>query len=366
MIRTEILKAEDLDRTLERAREVLLSGGLVAFPTETVYGLGGNALDADASRKIYAAKGRPSDNPLIVHVGRKEDILPLVREIPESAEALMEAFWPGPLTIILPKSGLVPPETTGGLQTVALRMPSHPFANAMLKSCGCPVAAPSANRSGRPSTTRFVHVLEDLNGRAALLIDAGDVPIGVESTIIDLTGEDPMLLRPGKITLEELSSVIGPVRVDPAVLSENIISHVAEAARPKAPGMKYRHYAPKAEMWVVSGNIEETAEAINGVIDERSGILTVEEHEDLYRRGHVLTCGSLREPESIAHDLFARLRDFDELGVTRIFSEDFTEAAAGAAVMNRLLKAAGGNEVPAKELKERLGRTREGQEDIFR
>ncbi len=353
MIRTEILKAENLENALRRSREVLLSGGLVAFPTETVYGLGGNALDPEASRKIYAAKGRPSDNPLIVHVGRKEDVEPLVRGISKEAEQLMDAFWPGPLTIILPKSGLVPMETTGGLQTVALRMPSHPFANAMLLSCGCPVAAPSANRSGRPSTTRFSHVLEDLNGRTELLIDAGDVPIGVESTIIDLCGEAPMLLRPGKITLEELSSVIGPVKEDPAVLSKNIIAHTAEAARPKAPGMKYRHYAPRAVMWIVSGTASETAAAINELAGPRIGILTVEEHKDLYRSGQILSAGSLGIPESIAHTLFACLRAFDELGVEKIFSEDFSEAEVGAAVMNRLLKAAGGNEVPASELKVR-------------
>ena len=357
MIRTEILKAEDLEKALARSREVLLSGGLVAFPTETVYGLGGNALDATAAQKIYAAKGRPSDNPLIVHVGRKEDVLPLVREIPENAEALMDAFWPGPLTIILPKSGLVPMETTGGLQTVALRMPSHPFANAMLKASGCPVAAPSANRSGRPSTTRFTHVVEDLYGRVDLLIDAGDVPIGVESTIIDLTGEAPTLLRPGKITIEELSSVIGPVLSDPAVLSENIIAHTAEAARPKAPGMKYRHYAPKASMWIVSGTPKEVAKAISELADEHSGILTAEEHQGLYTKGQILSVGSLRDPESIAHNLFARLRDFDAMGVDRIFSEDFSEADIGTAIMNRLLKAAGGNEVPAEELRSRMTET---------
>ena len=354
MISTEILKAEDLEIALARSREVLLSGGLVAFPTETVYGLGGNALDASAAQKIYAAKGRPSDNPLIVHVGCKEDVLPLVREIPEHAEALMDAFWPGPLTIILPKSSIVPDETTGGLQTVALRMPSHPFANAMLKSCGCPVAAPSANRSGRPSTTRFSHVLEDLWGRADLLIDAGDVPIGVESTIIDLSGEVPTLLRPGKITLEELSAVIGPVLQDPAVLSANIIAHTAEVSHPKAPGMKYRHYAPRAEMWIVAGTPAETAEAINAVADDRSGILTLEEHRDLYRKGKILSVGSLSDPESIAHNLFACLRDFDAMDVTRIFSEDFSAEDPGTAVMNRLLKAAGGNEVTAQELLKRF------------
>ena len=363
MIRTEILKTEDLEQALLRAREVLLSGGLVAFPTETVYGLGGNALDPEASRKIYAAKGRPSDNPLIVHVGRKEDIEPLVRGIPEDAERLMEAFWPGPLTIILPKSELVPPETTGGLQTVALRMPSHPFANAMLKTCGCPVAAPSANRSGRPSTTRFSHVLEDLRGRVDLLIDGGDVPIGVESTIIDLSGEAPTLLRPGRITIKELSAVIGPVRTDPAVMNENIIAHTAEAARPKAPGMKYRHYAPKAAMWVVSGTAEEAAAAINELADDETGILCPEEHLVLYPRGHVLAAGALADPESIAHDLFARLREFDAMGVRRIFAEDLSEADIGTVIMNRLLKAAGGNEVTARELVESVREAESVMED---
>ena len=265
-----------------------------------------------------------------------------MKEIPESAKKLMEKFWPGPLTIILEKSDLVPKETTGGLETVALRMPVHPFANEMLKAVGVPVAAPSANRSGRPSTTKASHCIEDLDGRVELIIDGGDVPIGVESTIVDLTGEVPMLLRPGYVTLEELRETLGIVEVDPAIENANLISHAVSIQHPKAPGMKYRHYAPKAEMTILSGPIEKVADKINRLADEKTGVLTVEEHKHLYKKGVVLTCGTESDPESIAHALFASLREFDTVGVSRIYSEDFTSSGLGTAIMNRLLKAAGG------------------------
>lgn len=348
---TEILNTEkeDWSGIFKKAEEVLQRGGLVAFPTETVYGLGGNALNPEASKKIYAAKGRPSDNPLIVHIGDRGQIPALVREIPEKAEKLMDAFWPGPLTIILKKAETVPRETTGGLDTVALRFPVHPFAKEFLKAVKIPVAAPSANRSGRPSTTRASHVIEDLYGRVDLIIDGGDVPIGVESTIIDMTGEKPTLLRPGYITKEAMEAIIGPIDTDPAITGENIISHAVVVNHPKAPGMKYRHYAPKAEMTVVAGEPLRVAASISEKSDENTGILTVEEHKNLYHTGKIVVCGSLSSRESIAHGLFAALREFDALGVQKIYAEDFTEADIGTAVMNRLLKAAGGNFVNVED-----------------
>ncbi|MBR4768288.1 MAG: threonylcarbamoyl-AMP synthase [Lachnospiraceae bacterium] len=336
-------KTRSLARIVRMAGKVLKKGGLVAFPTETVYGLGGNALSDESSKKIYAAKGRPSDNPLIVHVGNVKDVEKLVESIPEKAVKLMEAFWPGPLTLIFPKSGLVPKETTGGLDTVAIRMPSHPVAAALLKSLPFPVAAPSANLSGRPSTTEAYHVIEDLSGRVDMIIDDGDVPIGVESTILDLTGEVPTLLRPGFITVEEMERVIGKIEVDPAIETRNLIEKSIDVRKPKAPGMKYRHYAPKAEMTIISGPEAYVADYINANADDHTGILATEERKELYRKGVVVTVGHRSDPNEIAHHLFEALRTFDELKVTRIYSEDLSDSDIGTAIMNRLLKAAGGN-----------------------
>ena len=229
---------------VQQAAEIIRRGGLVAFPTETVYGLGGNALDPEASRKIYAAKGRPSDNPLIVHVSCIDEVPPLVSEFPDSARKLMEAFWPGPLTIVMPKAAIVPYETTGGLETVAIRCPENRVTLAFIKAAGVPIAGPSANTSGKPSPTEAAHVYHDLQGKIEMILDDGPVGIGVESTIIDLTGDVPTLLRPGAITKEMLEACIGEVTVDKAVIKPN--------QRPKAPGMKYRHYAPNARMALVT------------------------------------------------------------------------------------------------------------------
>lgn len=378
---TRILKTtgETLVSDLIVVREILEKGGLVAFPTETVYGLGGNAFDPEASRKIYAAKGRPSDNPLIVHIGDESALFDLVKEIPAKARLLMDAFWPGPLTIILNKNGRVPDETTGGLSTVAVRMPSHPFANAMLKALPFPVAAPSANRSGRPSTTKASHVIEDLTGRVDLIIDGGDVPIGVESTIVDCTEQIPVLLRPGFITLSDLEAVVGTVRTDPAIKRENLINHTVGIEKPRAPGMKYRHYAPKAKLLILNGSAENVSSAINSRIAAllrdgaekqmpgveasgekqdgpekppvKIGVLSCDENRSLYdERAVVLSAGSRKDAESIAHNLFSVLRQFDDSEVDLIFSEDFTEIDIGTAIMNRLLKAAGGAIKEAKEI----------------
>lgn len=228
------------DEKLMEAAEILRAGGLVAFPTETVYGLGANALNEEAAKKIYAAKGRPSDNPLIAHISKPEELAPLVKEVPEAGKKLMEAYWPGPLTMIFPKSDIVPYGTTGGLDTVAIRMPSDPIANRMIALAGIPIAAPSANTSGRPSPTTAEHVYQDMNGKIEMILDGGAVGIGVESTIVDVSGPVPMLLRPGAITIEMLRETVGQVEIDPAIQGP-----MAANVKPKAPGMKYRHYAPK-------------------------------------------------------------------------------------------------------------------------
>ena len=245
------------DGKLMEATEILRAGGLVAFPTETVYGLGANALNEEAAKKIYAAKGRPSDNPLIAHISKPEELAPLVKEIPEAGRKLMEAYWPGPLTMIFPKSDIVPYGTTGGLDTVAIRMPSDPIANRMIALAGIPIAAPSANTSGRPSPTTAEHVYQDMNGKREMILDGGEeVGIGLESTIVDLTGDIPMILRPGYVTQKMLEEVANQVDVDKTILDANC--HL----RPKAPGMRYRHYAPKGDLTIIEGAQDAVKEEI--------------------------------------------------------------------------------------------------------
>ncbi len=346
---------EKLDALLAEAAQILRSGGLVAFPTETVYGLGANGLDDAAARKIYAAKGRPSDNPLILHISAAAELAPLVREVPEAARKLMDAFWPGPLTMIFEKSEIVPYGTTGGLDTVAVRMPSDPIASRMIALAGVPVAAPSANLSGRPSPTTAQHVIEDMNGRIEMILDGGSVGIGVESTIVDVTGPAPMLLRPGAVTMEMLHDVVGEVAVDPAIAGP-----MAADVKPKAPGMKYRHYAPKAELMLVEDGKaaagpetgssvvgDAVIDTINRLAGERLaeghsvGILCTDETKDRYPAGIIRSVGLRASQETIAHSLFAVLREFDDLGVDYIYSESFARDHLGQAIMNRLTKAAG-------------------------
>lgn len=328
---------------ISRAADVIRAGGLVAFPTETVYGLGADGLNEQAARKIYEAKGRPSDNPLILHIARWGQITALVGKIPEAGKALAERFWPGPLTLIFPKADIVPYGTTGGLGTVAVRMPDHPVAQAFLRKAGVPVAAPSANLSGRPSPTTAEHVREDLDGRIDVILDGGPVGIGLESTIVDVSGRIPTLLRPGFISLEELRAVIGQIMVDPAVLAVK----PDPALRPKAPGMKYRHYAPKAEMTLYEGEARRVVERINREVaiarkeGLRAAVLATDETRECYRADLVLSVGSREKLESVAHNLFYVLREFDEAGVDRIFAESFGTGQLGLAIMNRMLKAAG-------------------------
>lgn len=366
---------------ISEAAEILKGGGLVAFPTETVYGLGGNGLDKEAAKKIYAAKGRPSDNPLILHVSSIEEVYPLVKALPEKAKKLMEAFWPGPLTLVLPKSDLVPKESTGGLETVALRSPENALTLSLIRACGFPIAGPSANLSGRPSPTEASHVFEDLGGRIEGILEDGAVGIGVESTIVDLSEDCPTLLRPGAITIEDLEEVLGEkVAIDPTLLGKSM----AEGFTPKAPGMKYRHYAPKAEMILFkkkeedetrSGQ-EEIAELIlsygekelsdcpekevkksvaKAILsygekelsvspDKRIWILCGEDTASLYAgdgRFTVQILGRREEPLSMTHNLFRLLRKADEEGVELILGECYSEEGVGFALMNRLKKAAG-------------------------
>ncbi|MCR4704520.1 MAG: threonylcarbamoyl-AMP synthase [Lachnospiraceae bacterium] len=343
---TEICKMteENIDEAaIERAGRILRGGGLVAFPTETVYGLGGDALQSRSSEKIYAAKGRPSDNPLIVHVCDMKDVERIVKKIPDTARKLADAFWPGPLTMIMEKTDAVPKETTGGLDTVAIRMPENKIALALIRAAGGYIAAPSANTSGRPSPTLAEHVTEDMDGKVEMIIDGGAVGIGLESTIVDLTEEEPIILRPGYITQEMLTEALRrDVEVDRTILDAN------SGQAPKAPGMKYRHYAPKADLTVFAGDPEAVTEKIRACVREdkkngrRVGIICTDETKAYYMEAdEVESVGKRSDAKSIAHGLFAVLRDFDKRDVDVIYSEAFSRKGIGQAIMNRLLKAAG-------------------------
>lgn len=338
------MNAEALeDKCFEEATNILKSGGLVAFPTETVYGLGANAMDENASAKIYQAKGRPSDNPLIVHISRIEDIEALARDIPDKAYQLAEVFWPGPLTIILKKKEAVPYQTTGGLDTVAIRLPANQIARNLIARSGIFIAAPSANLSGKPSPTTAEHVIRDLNEKIDMIIDGGSATLGLESTIVDLTGDNPLILRPGSITKLMLKNVIGPIEYDPAILAKDPSLNLA----PKAPGMKYRHYAPEGKLTIYEGDISKVIDAINIKAKEkeeggnRVGIIATDETKAFYRYGVVKVIGSRKEEATIAAGLYKILREFDELHTEYIYSESFNENSLGQAIMNRLLKAAG-------------------------
>ncbi len=352
-MKTRILKVDEKEPQAERieaAAKIIKDGGLVAFPTETVYGLGGNALDPEASRRIYAAKGRPSDNPLIAHIADFAQLGPLVAEIPEAAQILMKAYWPGPMTLIFQKSSLVPKSTTGGLATVAVRMPSHPVARALIRAAGVPIAAPSANLSGRPSPTRASHVLEDMDGRIDMILDGGEVGIGLESTIIDVTGPEPALLRPGYISEDMIRILFAGLTVDAASLGP-----MSPDAHPKAPGMKYRHYAPKAQLTIVRGELGAVQEKIcslaeRGLKDgKKVGLICTRESRPVYEARlsgagdglDLVIVGSRSDAASIAHNLYDVLRSFDTAGVDEIYSESFEGGQLGGAIMNRLKKAAG-------------------------
>ncbi|MGN0273332.1 MAG: L-threonylcarbamoyladenylate synthase [Chordicoccus sp.] len=385
-MKTEIVKIDPKaidEAAIAHAGDILKRGGLVAFPTETVYGLGGDALNPDASRKIYAAKGRPSDNPLIVHIADMEHLEAIAEYVPDNARRLAAAYWPGPLTMIFNKKSIVPYETTGGLDTVAVRMPSDPIAAALIRAEGGYIAAPSANTSGRPSPTTAQHVIDDLDGRIDMIIDGGGVvKIGVESTIVDFTDRVPTILRPGYINLDMLEQVLGEVKIDPGIIDAN----ANKGIRPKAPGMRYRHYAPKADMTIVEGEENAVVAKIVSLAREAAeagkkvGIIATDatggryadalrpylegKRENAYadfadpsaearqsasgtadgkKRGSVdiRDIGTRDDDRTIARHLFAELRQFDDDGVDVIFSEAFETPRMGMAIMNRLKKAAG-------------------------
>ena len=345
---TELVKIDpnnqiESDRQLLKAGSIIKQGGLVAFPTETVYGLGGDALNAESSSKIYAAKGRPSDNPLIVHIADMDALDAIVSSIPESAVKLAKAFWPGPLTLVFPKSDIVPHTTTGGLDTVAVRMPSDATALSLIRYSGGYIAAPSANASGRPSPTAAQHVMEDLDGRIDMVVDGGSCSIGLESTIVDLTGDIPMILRPGFISKEMLESVVGAVTIDPAISGP-----MDSSVHPKAPGMKYRHYAPKGSLAIVSGNADNVSDYIRSRISEdlrsgrRCGVIACSDRIDKYSAADFLgNVGNADDEISISSHIYDFLRQCDEQNIECIYSEEFDTPQLGMAIMNRLMKAAG-------------------------
>lgn len=333
---TEILKNTPED--IARAGELLRAGGLVAIPTETVYGLAANALDPKAVRKIFQAKGRPGDNPLIVHITDKAQWEPLVSSLPQKALELAERFWPGPLTIILPKSGLVPYETSGGLDTVAVRCPSHPAARAVIEAAGVPLAAPSANVSGRPSPTGFRETLSHMDGRADAVLDGGDCPVGVESTVVSLCGERPRLLRPGGVTEEQLREVLGELMVDPAVTGE-----LLPGTRPESPGMKYKHYAPRAIIEVVDGSPEEFTEYVNSLENTGDAFALCFDETAPKLNLPAVTYGPRYDRAAQARQLFHALHRLDELGAKKAWAQMPSMAGVGLAVYNRLMRAAGFN-----------------------
>jgi L-threonylcarbamoyladenylate synthase len=339
-----IIDTDDMQEDcLKEASEILRAGGLVAFPTETVYGLGGDALKEDAARKIYEAKGRPSDNPLIVHIAKTKDMEALARNIPEKAYQLAEVFWPGPLTMIFQKKDCVPYQTTGGLNTVAIRLPANRIARKLITESGIYIAAPSANLSGKPSPTSAEHVIKDLSGSIDMIIDGGQAILGLESTIVDLSGEKPMILRPGCIIKSMLESVIGTIEYDPAIL----IKEPDKNLIPRAPGMKYRHYAPEGNLTIYEGDIRKVVNEINLKAKDhfergnKVGVIATEETKALYGYGTVKSIGSRKDDASIAAGLYGILREFDELHMQYIYSESFGDNSLGQAIMNRLLKAAG-------------------------
>lgn len=336
---------ESIREKLIEAGNIIKRGGLVAFPTETVYGLGGDALNPESAKKIYAAKGRPSDNPLIVHVSNMDDLQKIVKEVPPKAEELARMYWPGPLTMIFEKTDLVPYETTGGLDTVAVRMPVHALASLLISFSGGFIAAPSANISGRPSPTLAKHVIQDLDGRIDMIIDSKGANIGIESTIVDVTHRVPVILRPGNITQGMMSRLVGDVDMDVTVFDGD------SGQAPRAPGMKYRHYAPKADLTIIEGELSRVIDQINRLTAQKVsegkkvGIIATEETKKFYRDGMIKVIGTRKKEETIAKHLYSILREFDEAEIDVIFSEAFSEKAFGQAIMNRLIKAAGHHKI---------------------
>lgn len=337
---TKIYKVTSAESPLiKEAAELLRKGGIVAIPTETVYGLAGNALDGSVTEKIYKAKGRPSDNPLIVHISEYSQWAPLVKEIPESAKALADKFWPGPLTVILPKSDIIPDKVSGGLDTVAVRMPSDEIARKIISEAGVPLAAPSANTSGKPSPTSAKHVIDDLSEKIDAIVDGGNCDVGVESTVISLAVSPPRLLRPGGITPEMLTEVLGEIEIDDAVYNK-----LAEGQTAASPGMKYKHYSPKAEILLIKAELAAFTEYVKENSTENSAVLCFEgEEKDMPIRS--ITYGKKDDALSQAKNIFDALRRLDEIGADRVFARYPKNDGVGLAVFNRLIRAAAFNQL---------------------
>lgn len=350
-----VTKVIEIDSTnidkdkLRVAADALKEGKIVAFPTETVYGLGANALNSAAVEQIFVAKGRPSDNPLIVHIADKDKVYELTESIPEKAIALMDKLWPGPLTLVFKKSSIIPRIITAGLNTVAIRMPEHPVARELIRLADIPVAAPSANVSGKPSTTTAQHVLHDLDGKIEMIIDAGSSRVGLESTVLDMTVDPPMLLRPGGITPKQIEEIIGHIEIDKTILGKVNIDNV-----PKCPGMKYKHYAPKAQVILVKSKdinnqvikICELAEKISSE-GKKVVVFATDQTVNRYKDYEVISMGDRNNPETIASSIFSLMREFDDKGVEVILAETVDENGVGLAIMNRMVKAAGYNIIQA-------------------
>ncbi len=347
------MDTEDIDdRLIEKCAKILREGGIVAFPTETVYGLGADALNPKAVKKIFIAKNRPFDNPLIIHISKVEDVLPLTKEIPEKAYKVMKEFWPGPLTLVFKKSNIVPCETTGGLSTVAIRIPNNPIAIKLIEKSGVPIAAPSANISGKLSPTGAEHVIEDLMGKIDAIIVGGDCNIGIESTVLDMTGEVPIILRPGGVAREMLEKVLGEPLMDLSVKNSNKIGEKSNYS-----GKKHIHYSPNAKVAIVQGNLDDIVEKINELKikyekeNKKVGIICTDETGNRYEENTegiiIKSLGSRKHPETIAANLFKILREFDKTDVEIILCESVDDVKIGQAIMDRLKKAAGGHIIKA-------------------
>ncbi len=330
-----VKNAADEDK-LRRAADIIRAGGLVAIPTETVYGLGASALIDEAVAKIFQVKGRPQDNPLIIHVHGAEALEKWCENVPSAAYELAEKFWPGPLTMVLEKKACVPERVTAGMSTVGVRCPDHPATLKIIELAGVPIAAPSANISGKPSPTKADHVRHDIDGMVDAIVDGGDCRVGLESTIIDLSVTPPRLLRPGGVSLEQLREILGEVSVDAAVYRK-----LEAGEQPKAPGMKYRHYSPRARVTILEGNTENVAAYVNANRDERTAVLCFDGEETLFDVPFCLSYGDPEKPETLAEKLFACLRELDREDIDRIYSRCPPKEGVGLAVYNRLSKAAG-------------------------
>jgi L-threonylcarbamoyladenylate synthase len=350
---TKIIKLNPLQpdkEAIKEAGDILHKGGLVALPTETVYGLGANALDEEGTKNTFRVKGRPLDNPLIIHIAKKESLDKITVNRPTTVALLAKAFWPGPLTMIMEKSPLVPDAVTGGQESVAVRMPANQIALAVIEAAGGFVSAPSANTSGRPSPTTAEHVKEDLDGKIEMILDGGKVEIGLESTVVDMTTTPPIILRPGEITQEMLEKVIGEVKTSPNS------SPCDPEEKPKSPGMKYRHYAPKGKLLIVEGELEREVPAIKKLVKEKLkekkkvGIIATEETANNYQEGIVKVVGSRADLSTIAGNLYRILREFDDEEVEYIYSESLPVHGIGHAIRDRLDKAAGHNVIKAESI----------------